>query len=468
MTNLTLDPRGREAGRHAEPGVSGKSANSSDLYRAVWRWHFYAGLFVLPFLVSLAVTGALYLFHDGIDNFVHADLKRVEVQEGQKASPSRMLAAALEAHPGRVVKYTDPPTVEASAEVTVAARDGESLAVYVDPYDGRVLGSLGDRGTIMWTLRTLHSLKYFGPVARGVIEIAGGWAILLVATGIYLWWPRGKSPVRRGGVVTVRGRPKHRMFWRDVHAVTGLFVGVVIVFLAVTGMPWSGVWGSKVNQWANGSNFGYPAGVRVDVPMSQQKLSETTPTNWSLEQAELPISAGTKIGKPSIGIDRAVAILDHLGLHRGYTVSLPSTPQGVYTGSVYPHDLSQQRVVHLDQYSGQRLLDMSYADYGPFGRVLEWGINVHMGQEFGLANQIVLLAACMAIVLLSVSAGVMWWKRRPSGTIGVPPMPSDRKVFRGLIAMIAIGGIIFPLVGMSLLVMLALDWSTTRLRGRAV
>jgi uncharacterized iron-regulated membrane protein len=32
------------------------------LYGAVWRWHFLAGLFALPFLLNLAVTGGLYLF----------------------------------------------------------------------------------------------------------------------------------------------------------------------------------------------------------------------------------------------------------------------------------------------------------------------------------------------------------------------------------------------------------------------
>lgn len=33
------------------------AAASSRLYRAVWRWHFYAGLYVIPFLLMLAVTG---------------------------------------------------------------------------------------------------------------------------------------------------------------------------------------------------------------------------------------------------------------------------------------------------------------------------------------------------------------------------------------------------------------------------
>ena len=89
---------------------------ASDLYRAVWRWHFYAGLLVLPFLIILATTGALYLFRDEIDAIVHADLKRVEPRDGAaRVAPSAMVAAALAAHPGTAVKFTDPASPRSSA-----------------------------------------------------------------------------------------------------------------------------------------------------------------------------------------------------------------------------------------------------------------------------------------------------------------------------------------------------------------
>ncbi|MFK3776748.1 PepSY-associated TM helix domain-containing protein [Agrobacterium sp. NPDC089420] len=439
-------------------------SSSANLYRAVWRWHFYAGLFVLPFMISLAVTGALYLFRDEVDNLIHSDLKRIEaVQDAPKALPSDIIAAALAAVPGTAVKYTTPADPGASTEITVNTADGKR-AVYVNPYTAAVAGSLPDRGTVMWTIRYLHSLKYFGTYARYLIEIAAGWSILLVATGIYLWWPRKQT----GGVVTVRGTPRKRVFWRDTHAVTGIVVGFFIVFLAVTGMPWSGVWGAKVNEWANGSNFGYPAGVRTDVPMSGDHLDHVAKTSWSLEQAKIPESATSSAGQP-IGIDAAMTRFDALGLAAGYVVALPTKSSGVYSGSAYPDDLTKQRVIHLDQYSGEPLIDMSYADYGPLGKALEWGINVHLGQQYGLANQMVLLAACIGIVLLAVSAGVMWWKRRPKGSLGVPPLPQEKRVLHGLLAMLAIGGIIFPLVGASLLVMLALDLIVqARQRRRAI
>ncbi|MDN3525895.1 PepSY domain-containing protein [Halomonas sabkhae] len=444
------------------------SGNAQDLYRAVWRWHFYAGLIVIPFLVSLAVTGGLYLFKDEIGQWWNADIVRVEAQASPAVSPEQQVTAALAAQPGEAFRYVPPASPAHAAEVDIASEAGKQ-AVHVDPYSGEVTGSLPYRGSLMWVVRYLHSLNYFGEAASLIIEIVAGWAILLVLTGIYLWWPRG----RRGGVVSVRGKPGKRVFWRDLHAVTGILVGGFILFLAITGMPWSTVWGSKVNELANGHNFGYPDGVRVNVPMSEVRLAEHSDTSWSLKQAQLPTStppeaapASSETGAEPIGLDRAVARFDALGLAPGYAVNLPGSAQGVYTGSIYPDDLGHQRVVHLDQYSGEALLDMNYADYGPLGRGLEWGINVHLGQQYGLANQLILALACAGIVLLCVSSGVMWWKRRPSGRLGVPPEPGDPGRLRGVLALLAIGGVIFPLVGASMLVMALVDSLVRRRGGR--
>ncbi|GHB01932.1 PepSY-associated TM helix domain-containing protein [Modicisalibacter luteus] len=425
--------------------------DANDLYRAVWRWHFYAGLVALPFLILLAATGALYLFKDEVEQWWYADMLQVEAQSTAPVSAQAQLDAALTAQPGEAFRYVTPAAPDLATEVDIRTADGGKRAVYVDPYTGDVTGTLPYRGSVMWTIRHLHSLNYFGSAASMIIEIVAGWSILLVLTGIYLWWPRGQ----RGGVVTVRSRPTKRLFWRDLHAVTGLFVGGFILFLAVTGMPWSTVWGSKVNEIANGNNFGYPDGVRVNVPMSDTRLAERELTPWSLEQAQLP--ASTASHAPAMGLDRAIARFDTLGLAPGYAVSLPNGADDAITGSIYPDDLSQQRVVHIDQYTGEPLLDMSYADYGPLGRTLEWGVNVHLGQEFGVVNQVVLALACAGIVLLCVASGVMWWMRRPSGRLGVPPAPQDPRKLRGVLALLAIGGVIFPLVGASMIVMALID-----------
>ncbi|WP_284891766.1 PepSY-associated TM helix domain-containing protein [Cobetia amphilecti] len=482
---------------------AGRAARGfSDIYRAVWRWHFYAGLLVLPFLTLLAVTGGLYLFREEIDHFVHADLMKVNTPVVQQANGqaqasvplSEQVRVAVQSLPGKAVRVVPPAASDLTTEVDIVAADGSGKqAVYVNPYSGEVQGQMAYRDSIMWTVRNLHSLAITGPIGNAAIEIAAGWSILLVLSGLYLWWPRGQ----KGGVVTLRTTPARRLWWRDLHAVCGIFAAGFILFLAVTGMPWSMVWGAKVNELANGHNFGYPDGVRVNTPMSDTRLVDQERTTWSLEQAVIPLSSlpaaatshvvdegehaghgggSTKSGvdkssgaaavplsaaaiaHADIGLDQAERIFAREGLAPGYAINLPGSPQGVYTGSIYPDALERQQVVHVDRYSGDVLLDMHYADYGPLGRALEWGINVHLGQQYGLINQLVLVLACIAMVMMSVGAGVMWWKRRPVGGIGIPPLPKERKRNAGVWGLMMIIGVIFPLVGLSLIVMGLLDW----------
>ena len=57
------------------------NADASRTYRALWRWHFYAGLLVAPFLLILAVTGAIYLFNDELNLALSPELYRVAPHE---------------------------------------------------------------------------------------------------------------------------------------------------------------------------------------------------------------------------------------------------------------------------------------------------------------------------------------------------------------------------------------------------
>ena len=109
---------------------------------------------------------------------------------------------------------------------------------------------------------------------------------------------------------------------------------------------------------------------------------------WIMEKQPMPLS-GTAEGVPQ-ALDAVVATVEGLGIAPGYAVVMPGGPEGVFTASVYPDDIRQERVIHLDQYSGEVLYDAGLADLGTLGRWAEWGISVHMGQEFGLVNQIVL------------------------------------------------------------------------------
>lgn len=228
------------------PTMDRTAVSSGEVYRAFWRWHFYAGLLVLPVLMLMALTGGVYLFKDDIEGAIYRPLMTVAPRTSS-TSPETWIKAAENKFGGRVAQLTPPATASQSAQLLIEISPGKTRTVFVDPHDGHVLGSVDgsllgpiSEGGVLGTFRRLHSLD-FGRAPNIVVEIVAGWAIVLIATGVFLWWPRGQD----GGVTTIRGKPHRRLFWRDLHAVTGIFAGGLILFLAVTGMPWSAIWGKK-------------------------------------------------------------------------------------------------------------------------------------------------------------------------------------------------------------------------------
>ncbi|MGH8905718.1 MAG: hypothetical protein ACRD0K_04205 [Egibacteraceae bacterium] len=64
MSDTVAEREGLASGEAGlgEPGGQRSAVALPGLYRAVWRWHFYAAAFVIPVLVMLAVTGMIHLF----------------------------------------------------------------------------------------------------------------------------------------------------------------------------------------------------------------------------------------------------------------------------------------------------------------------------------------------------------------------------------------------------------------------
>jgi uncharacterized iron-regulated membrane protein len=440
-------------------GQADTEAAGVSLYRAIWRWHFFAGLLVIPFLLNLAITGSLYLFKDEINNTFFG--YRYEVQPtGSRLAPQKITDIAASAVPGSsATSYRDPGSADRSAIVTVSSEAGSTL-VFVNPYDGKVLDMVGSENEFNYVVKRIHSLAYFGSTTNKLIEITGGFAMVLVVTGIYLWWPRRQS----GGVVSVRGTPSRRVFWRDLHAVTGAFAGVLIFFLALTGMPWSGYWGANVQSWLGSHGLGYPTQLWDDVPKSQKVTADILPkVGWVVERAPVPLSdiAAAQSKKP-IGLDKAVEAAKAAGIAPGFDMALPSNETGVYTAAIFPDDLASERTIHIDQYSGKPLVDIDYAQYPVLGKAIEWGINVHQGQEWGRFNQFLMLGTCLTIILSCVTGIAMWWKRRPAGRVGVPPMPPRRSVYAGLWVIALVFAVAFPMSGLAILLMVAFDQVVVR------
>ena len=432
----------------------------SGAWRAVWRWHFYAGVLVLPFLMLMALTGGLYLFKTEIDGLAHGRMARVAPAE-RRVSPDRWIASAEQRSGGRATDLVLPARTDQAVRVNVDLTDGGRRTVFVDPHDGRVTG-VTSFGGVMETIKGLHSLSAVGGWANYLVEIVAGWAIVLVATGLFLWWPRGPG----GGVLTLRAAPREgRPFWRDLHAVAGAYAAAVIAILVVTGMPWSAVWGDRIMGYVRDHGLGRPAPPAVDQAFVHAAHGQAPAgVGWTMEGMVLP----TRQALPR-GVAALVEAAARAGLARPYVLSLPQGDAAA-TAANQPDRVEDTRILYLEPHSGRILADVGYEQFGPGAKAFEWGIAVHQGTQYGWLNRYLMLAGCIAIWVLAISGLVMWWKRRPpklsAARLGAPVAPPGARVRAAVLGLVLPLAVLYPLTGVSLVIALVLDRLVQRLLAR--
>lgn len=522
MSSSTLNTT-RSTDNHRQRSVAKQS-----WYQAIWRWHFYAGVIFAPFLIILAVSGGVYLFKPQIESTLYRDLLTVPVAAEQtaKLSPDDVIAIVKQTYSNAAVTSINSITVDNNPQASYKLgvfHNGVSNTMYVNPYTGEILGMLDSTKTFTAFFKKMHSeLVIGGTFANRLVELAACWAFILLATGLYLWWPRGKQSVW-GTVLPRLSKPGSRVFWRDLHAVPAFWLSLVLLVIIASGLPWSGIMGQNISKLATATNTNTPpyAYIWDGTPQSvtlAKDIAEDLP--WAAENLPVPSSSNgitsvdssvqsdavaadsnsasdsssaldhssassspsaldnsSALGSSSdlnssslpgesyslsgsyvtLGINDIQQVADRYQVKAPYTITLPSGSGGVYTLSASADNPVHNATLHVDQYSGAVLTDVRFADYGIMAKVISYGIAFHEGTLFGLANQLLGLAACLGLIVIVISSYMMWLKRKPSGKLGAPAKAKNNKITLGVLLILLACGAIMPLVGISIIAVLILD-----------
>ncbi len=141
------------------------------IYPAIWRWHFYAGIVIAPLLLVLAVTGGGYLFKHDIEDTLYADYYEV-TPSGTPIAAQAQVDAALDEIDGSVMRFRPGESDVRSAEVGIATEQGESFTVFINPYNGEVLGTLNDGHRLMDRIEEIHGELMAGTAGDRIVELA--------------------------------------------------------------------------------------------------------------------------------------------------------------------------------------------------------------------------------------------------------------------------------------------------------
>jgi len=410
---------------------------ASITYRALWRWHFHAGLFCIPFVIVLALSGSIYLFKPQIDAFADRGVDSLKVT-GARASGEAQIAAAVASLPGsKLFVYEIPREPDDAVRVHLYSPDGTGRIVYVHPETLAILKTVPHTHRLTEIVRTIHGELFAGRTGSILVELAASWAIVMLITGLYLWWPREGRGL--AGVLYPRLGEGRRVFWRDLHAVTGIWVSAFALFLLVTALPWTTVWGAGLKQVRELAN-----------PAVKQDWSQSRAEEHAEHQRVVDAAA---VSTP-LTLDQIVARVAPLHLEPPVRIYLPNEQMPYWRVRAETQNRPLVRELELDAHSGAILKNSGFDEKPALDRVIGIGIAAHEGQLFGLANQLLGLATALGLITLCVSSVIMWWRRRPGGSLGIPaPRVQDFRIGAALWVAIVAMGVILPVLGASLLLL---------------
>lgn len=429
------------------------------------RLHFYAGVFVGPFILIATVTGLLYALIPQIDDAVYRHELTVDHVGEQRLPISEQLRAALAAHPEGTVERIRPPAApDETTRVTLIVDDvppDYARTVFVDPYTGEIRGALTTYG--QWLpLRAwfdeLHRNLHLDAVGRNYSELAASWLWVIALAGLALWYfhRRDTKKLRRLAVPDRDKTDRRRtLSW---HGAVGVWIIVALLGLSVTGITWSRYGGETVNLLQERLNTTAPS---VDTTLTQSSQAGTA----GAHHHGGPAATG---GEASLhGVDAALDAALAAGLSSPMWMYPPGGHGQGWQVEEYKRDWpTRYDAVAVDPDSGAVTDRVDHADWPFLAKLTRWAIDTHMGVLFGIANQVVLALTAIGLITIVIRGYRMWWQRRPTKgsawAFGRPPL---RGTLRGLhpavLVLLAAGAIAIgwalPLFGLSLAAFVVVD-----------
>jgi vanillate O-demethylase ferredoxin subunit len=361
------------------------NAMSSTFRKHLTTIHTWTGLTAGLVIVLLAVTGAAMVLRPQLDDIVNRDLLVVP-QCKERLPLDALIAKAVGAHgPGKLRSVE----IEADAEASTAFQFADRDNVYVDPCSGAVLGVQNQYGGFFGFNDYLHRFRFMegGRQTAGWFNVA--FVLLLTVGGLVIWWPRTRLALK--SALRFNPRLPGSAKTLSLHKVVGLYTSLLVLLITITGIPISFVpvrdaiyaaAGGPPNESAPRSK---PAAGAARLPME---------TLWQRAQAAVPN-------------------------HEWMSLRFPDKPADAVQVEVREHGaphVNAKSQLYLDAYSGDTLALRKYATDISLGRkIYLYIIALHAGLVGGLAYQLALLIAALAIPVQAYS-GIVPWFRRKFGT----------------------------------------------------
>ncbi|HEY9257124.1 PepSY-associated TM helix domain-containing protein, partial [Chitinophaga sp.] len=264
-------------------------------------------------------------------------------------------------------------------------------AAMVNPYTGKVTGIIDYKYNFFSIIKSIHwSLLLNTPYGQPIV----GWSVfifvLLLITGLIMWWPEKWSKGTRDKSFKVKWNASFKRVNYDLHNVLGFYALIFALVLALTGMVWAFTWfQTTVYVVASGS---------------------TTPPDRSLHESVKGTASLT--GNPlDIAFEKAIPLLK--GASRIF-IYPASGEKGVnviggYKGKETYYGADE---LQFDQYSAKLLGRRNDTHKNAGERLIEMNYDIHVGAIGGIAGKILAFIISLICASLPVTGFLVWWGKQ--------------------------------------------------------
>lgn len=366
--------------------------------------HLWLGLSTGLIVFIISITGCIYAFKSEIEDFTQP-YRFVKSENKPFLLPSVLGEIAQKALPDKHPHSVEYEGKEDAAQVSFYNETPHYYyVVFLNPYSGEIL-KVKDMESDFFSFILDGHFYLWLPDEIGHFVVASATLIFVVmlVSGIILWWPKNKNAVKQ----RFWFRWKENIKWKrknyDLHNVLGFYASWIAIILAFTGLVWGFEWFSNSVYWV--------AAAGKERKPYQEAFSDTT-TQFSLSAQPVDLV----YQKLSAENPEAQTIEIHFPEERKSAIAASTNVEaGTYWQNDY-RNFDQYTLKEIEvEHSWGRFKNASLAD-----KVVRMNYDIHVGAILGLKGKILAFFASLICASLPITGFCIWWGRKKRGTVSKP------------------------------------------------
>jgi uncharacterized iron-regulated membrane protein len=386
-----------------------KKANKSPFRKTVGRLHLWLGLASGLVVCFLGLTGCILSFQREIENATQP-YRFVEERNEPVIKPSDLQAIALKQLPAKKLHSISYQPGKAAVASFYNNKPRYYYLVFIDPYTGKVLKTKNMKYDFFRFIIEGHfNLWLPRAVGKPIVASATLIFVVLLVTGIILWWPKNKAARKQRFKVKLNAKWRRTNY--DLHNVLGFYMSWVIIFIAFTGLVWGFEWFAKSLFW---TTSGGKAMTEFSMPLSDttttiaRKETTTIDVIWYKMRTENP-------GYPGI-------MEVHFPEDKSTSIEVALNPDGnTYWKADYRYfDQYTLKEIEVNHTYG-KLKNATVAE-----KIQRMNYDIHVGAVAGLTGKIIAFLASLICASMPVTGFLIWWGRKKKAKKTIVPQLSQK------------------------------------------